>query len=69
MGGRMGKHTHTHNQHPSHQQPPAARAYEPPEAWQPRFIQAGVKGLRYFSPTEVARLLHFPADFTFPSGG
>jgi site-specific DNA-cytosine methylase len=25
-------------------------------------------GARYFAPTELARLLHFPADFRFPDG-
>ena len=42
--------------------------YEAAHDWQPRFIRPGVSGLRYFSPTEVARLMHFPGDFAFPPG-
>jgi DNA (cytosine-5)-methyltransferase 1 len=31
------------------------------------YLKCG-EGARYFSPEEIARLLHFPADFRFPEG-
>ena len=56
----------THPQNPK--KPPEQREYEAGDAWQPRYVHPGVSGLRYFSPDEVARLLHFPAGFAFPPG-
>jgi site-specific DNA-cytosine methylase len=31
------------------------------------YLRCG-EGVRYFAPEEIARLLHFPADFRFPEG-
>ncbi|KAM3571028.1 hypothetical protein VYU27_006914 [Nannochloropsis oceanica] len=44
-------------------QDPSKRRFEEDMGWQSRFAGA----LRYFTPMEVARLMHFPSSFAFPA--